>query len=85
MKLVIDPHPLVAAIMLSLEQKTWLYSGVKEHVVRESLGLSMTRYYQWLNVLIDTELALQLDPHTVARLRHIRTTRQRSRSSRLSA
>lgn len=80
--LMLDLAPITAAIMLDIEGKTWLYPGVKEHVVRESLGLGMTRYYQFVNALIDTELALQLDPATTNRLRHIRTTRQRSRSAR---
>lgn len=80
-----DPTPLAAAIALDIEAKTWLYPGVKEHVVRESLGLSMTRFYQWVNTLIDSKLALQLDPVTTRRLQRLRETRQRSRSSRLSA
>ena len=77
-----DPTPIAAAIALDIEGKTWLYPGVREHVVRECLALSMTRYYQFVNQLVDTELALQLDPLTTNRLRQIRSTRQRSRSLR---
>jgi hypothetical protein len=82
---MLDPTVIAAAIALDIEGKTWLYPGVKEHVVRECLGLSMTHFYQWLNHLIDTELALVLDPHTTAALRAKRERGQRSRSSRLSA
>lgn len=71
-----DLSPLAAAVMLDIEGKTWLYPGVKEHVVRECLGLSMTRYYQTLNALIDTELALQLDPITCRMLRAKRDRRR---------
>lgn len=79
---MIDLAPLVAAAVLSIEAKTWLYTGVKEHVVRESLGLSMTRYYQLVNALIDTELALQIDPATTRLLQSKRDRLQRSRSAR---
>lgn len=71
-----DPSPLAAAIALDIEGKTWLYPGVKEHVVRESLGLGMTRYYQWLNRLLETELALILDAHTTHALRSKRERRK---------
>ncbi len=77
-----DLSPLAAAVMLDIEGKTWLYPGVKEHVVRECLGIGMTRFYQSLNQLIDTELALQLDPITTRRLRAKRDRFQRSRSLR---
>jgi hypothetical protein len=77
-----DPAPIAAAIMLDIEGKTWLYPGVKEHVVRECLGIGMTAFYQSLNRLIDTELALQLDPITTRRLCSKRERLQRSRSLR---
>lgn len=77
-----DPRPLVAAVMLDIESKTWLYPGVKEHVVREVLGVGMTAYYQALSRLIDTELALVLDATTTNMLRRKREGLQRSRSAR---
>ncbi len=70
-----DLSPLVAAAALSIEAKTWLYRGVKEAVVRDCLGLSMTHYYLYVARLIDTELALQLDPHTTTILRRRRDAR----------
>ena len=77
-----DPTPIAAAIALDVEAKTWMYVGVKERVVRECLGLSLTGFYQFVNRLIDTELALQLDPVSTHRLRRVRDARQRSRSLR---
>jgi transposase len=73
---MLDPTVIAAAIALDIEGKTWLYPGVKEHVVRESLGLSMTTYYQWVNRLLDTELALQLDSLTTHRLQRKRDRRR---------
>jgi hypothetical protein len=73
---MLDPTVIAAAIALDIEGKTWLYPGVKEHVVRESLGLSMTHFYQFVNRLIDTELALQLDSLTTNRLRAKRQRRK---------
>jgi transposase len=73
---MLDPTVIAAAIALDIEAKTWLYPGVKEHVVRECLGLSMTTYYQWVNRLLDTELALQLDSLTTHRLQRKRDRRR---------
>lgn len=67
--------------MLALERSWWKYAGAKEQAIRELFGLSATAYYQILNALIDTEAALAHDPMLVKRLRRLRTTRQRARSS----
>lgn len=58
--------------ILALENRRWKYQGAKEMVIRRRLGLSPTRYYQRLNVLIDTRAALEHDPMLVARLRRQR-------------
>jgi hypothetical protein len=44
--------------------------------------MSATRYYQILNILIDTPEALAFDPMLVKRLRRMRASRQRARSAR---
>lgn len=44
--------------------------------------MSPTRYYQVLNALIDSPVALAHDPMLVKRLRRQRATRQRARSAR---
>ncbi|NUU20942.1 MAG: DUF3263 domain-containing protein [Streptomycetaceae bacterium] len=55
--------------------------GPKERAIREELGLRPTRYYQRLNQLIDTREALERHPVMVNRLRSIRESRRRARSS----
>ncbi len=68
--------------ILDLERTWWKYAGVKEQVIRERFDWSTTRYYQRLNELLQREEALAFDPLLVKRLRHLRETRARSRSSR---
>lgn len=80
-----DLAPFVAAFVLSSEAATWPFAGHKESHVRKHLDVTMVRYTQILNALIDTELALQVDAVTTNRLRHLRAARQRSRSARRSA
>ena len=68
--------------VLELERQWWKYAGAKEEAIRENFGLSATRYYQLLNVLIDRPEALVSDPMLVKRLRRLRASRQRLRSAR---
>lgn len=57
--------------ILAIEGMQWKYQGAKEMEIRR-LGLSPTRYYQRLNVLLDTRAALEHDPLLVGRLRRQR-------------
>jgi hypothetical protein len=68
--------------ILDLEGQWWKYAGAKETRVRELFDISMTRYYQVLNALIDQPAALEHDPMLVRRLRRLRTARQAQRSAR---
>jgi hypothetical protein len=68
--------------LLSFERQWWKYAGAKEQAIRELFDMSATRYYQVLNVLIDTPEALAFDPMLVKRLRRMRASRQRARSAR---
>ena len=68
--------------ILAFERHWWKYAGAKEQALRELFDLSGTRYYQVLNALIDRPEALAHDPMLVKRLRRMRQTRQRARSSR---
>lgn len=63
--------------VLHLEKQWWMYRGAKEQAIRDKFDMSATEYYQHLNALIETEAALAHDPHTVKRLRRLRTTRKR--------
>ncbi len=68
--------------ILAFERQWWKYSGAKEQAVRELFDMTATRYYQVLNALIDSPVALAHDPMLVKRLRRMRSTRQRARTAR---
>lgn len=83
-----DESPQTSALserdaeILEFERHWWKFAGAKEQAVREKFGMSSTRYYQVLNVLIDQPEALAHDPLLVRRLRRLRAQRQRQRSAR---
>ncbi|TDD47994.1 DUF3263 domain-containing protein [Nonomuraea terrae] len=68
--------------ILAFERHWWRHAGAKEQAVKETFGLSATRYYQLLGGLIDRPEALEHDPMLVKRLRRLRATRQRDRAAR---
>lgn len=70
------------AAILDFEARPFRYAGRKEEAVRSTFGLTFARYYQLLNVLIDTEDALQADPVLVHRLQDARARRVRVRARR---
>jgi hypothetical protein len=70
--------------ILEFERQWWKFAGAKEQAVRELFDMSSTRYYQLLNALIDRPEALAHDPMLVKRLRRVRQTRQRARTTRSS-
>ncbi|OCH80383.1 DUF3263 domain-containing protein [Gordonia sp. UCD-TK1] len=63
--------------MLDLAGARWNYAGSLEQTVRDEFGISLTRFYQRINQLIDTEEALAYSPVVVNRLRRLRTPRRR--------
>ena len=68
--------------ILEFEREWWQKRTPKERAVRDRLGLSVTRYYQRLNGLLDRPAALAFDPMLVGRLRRLRETRRRVRFAR---
>ena len=70
------------AALLEFEKQWWALPGSKESEIRERFDISPTRYYQLINALIDSEVALVHDPLLVKRLRRLRSTRQRERTAR---
>lgn len=66
--------------ILEFERRWWRHPGSKEQAIRDTFGLSATRYYQLLNRLIDDPAALRHDPVLVGRLRRLRASRARVRS-----
>lgn len=61
--------------LLEFEGHSWRHSGAKEEAVNQRFGISLTRYYQHLNRLIDVEAALAVDPVLINRLRRMRDDR----------
>ena len=68
--------------MLDLAGERWNYAGSLEQRVRDELGISLTRFWQRVNQLVDTEEALAYAPITVNRLRRLRGGRVVSRAAR---
>jgi hypothetical protein len=68
--------------VLAFERHWWRYAGAKEQAIRAEFALSATRYYQILNVLIDSPEALVAEPMLVRRLRRLRAHRRRARAGR---
>jgi hypothetical protein len=66
--------------VLAFERNWWRHAGAKEQAIRDTFGLSSTRYYQVLNDLLDKPAALAHDPVLVGRLRRLRSARVRSRT-----
>lgn len=56
--------------------------GRKRQAIGTELGMTITRYHQRLNRLLEDESALAHDPVTVNRLRRLRASRVRSKSLR---
>src|SRR4051794_8104170 len=59
--------------ILAFEAKWWKHAGSKEQAIRDTFGLSSTRYYQVLNGLLDNPAAVRHDPVLVGRLRRLRS------------
>jgi hypothetical protein len=66
--------------VLAFERQWWKYPGAKERAIRELFDMSSTRYYQVLNLLVDSPEALREDPMLIKRLRRARTSRARART-----
>jgi hypothetical protein len=67
--------------MLTFERQWWRSAGAKVTAIRDTFGVTPTRYYQVLNALVDRPAALAADPLLVRRLRRLRSARRRGRSS----
>ncbi|SCG75412.1 DUF3263 domain-containing protein [Micromonospora humi] len=65
--------------ILDFEAQWWKHAGAKEQAIRDTFGLSATRYYQLLNALLDHPAALAAEPLLIGRLRRLRSSRARSR------
>lgn len=68
--------------ILELERSWFKYQGAKESAVREKFDMTLPRYAQVVNALIDRPEALAVDAQLVRRLRRLRDERARQRSVR---
>lgn len=65
--------------ILDLERTWWTFDLPKATVIREQLGMSPTRYYELLSLMLSGDAAYDYDPLTVARARRDRARRRRIR------
>jgi len=56
--------------ILNIERQFWRTAGAKEEAIREH-GITVTRYYQLLNRMLDDPAVLASDPQLVYRLRRL--------------
>ncbi|MDO5534997.1 MAG: DUF3263 domain-containing protein [Propionibacteriaceae bacterium] len=70
------------ADLLEFEAVSYKAPEGKDAAILQRFGLSVTRYHQELNALIDRPEALAHHPLLVKRLRRQRSTRQQKRSAR---
>ena len=68
-------------LILAIEKRSYHYAGSKESAIRAELGMTATRYYQILNVLMDKPAALVAEPQLIHRLHRLRDQRQQNRST----
>lgn len=68
--------------VLDFERSYWLVPGPKDRAIQESLGMTATRYYQILRLVVDKPEALDYDPLTVRRVRRTRDRRPTRPASR---
>lgn len=59
-----------------MEKLRWNHQGAKATAVHDVFGLSLTAYYQRINMLIDRPAALAAEPALVLRLQRLRSTRR---------
>lgn len=65
--------------ILAFERQRWRYAGAKAQAIKDLFGMSETRYFQALNMLIDKPEAVVIDGPLVNRLRRLREDRAAQR------
>jgi hypothetical protein len=65
--------------ILEFERQWWRRSGAKEQAIRDTFGLTPTRYYQSLNRVLDLPAAMRYDAALVHRLQRLRAAATRGR------
>jgi hypothetical protein len=67
--------------ILDFERESWRLQVAKERAIRETFGISGTRYRQLLRRIVDRPEALSYDPMLVRRLRRLREIRRKRRTA----
>jgi hypothetical protein len=67
--------------ILDFEREAWRLLIPKERAIRETFGISVTRYHQLLHRIVDRPEALAYDPMLVRRLRRLRELRRKRRTA----
>lgn len=67
--------------ILDFEREAWRLTIGKERAIRETFGISPTRYHQLLHRIVDRPEALAYDPMLVRRLRRLRDLRRKRRTA----
>lgn len=65
--------------MLEFERRWWRRGGAKDQAIRDTFGMTPTRYYQALNGVLDLPAAMRYDAALVHRLQRLRADATRSR------
>jgi Protein of unknown function (DUF3263) len=68
--------------ILEFEARWHRHGGAKEEAIKRVFDLSVARYYQLLNAVIDSPAAVRHDPMLVRRLQRAREARISARTSR---
>ena len=66
--------------ILDFERRWWRRPDAKEQAIRGEFDVSAARYYQMLNAVIDSPIAVVHDPMLVKRLQRLRDARVAARS-----
>lgn len=72
----------VERAMLEFAGRFYRQPGHQADAIRAEFGLSVTRFWQLVNQLVDTRAALAHDPQLVRRLQRIRAQRDTGRAAR---
>lgn len=72
------------ALFLDIATRHYAHAGARDQAIVEETGLSVTRFWQAVNQLIDDPTVISADPVHVGRLRRLRASRQRSRRARVT-
>lgn len=70
--------------LLDFEREWRAHNAAKEDAIRREFSFSPARYYQLLDVVIDSPAAVRYDPMLVGQLQRSRAARSSARSSRTS-